>query len=63
MFPPFFVAGEQVTLPLPVDELERHNLLAALAVTGGNKTRAARLPGIDRVTLHNRLRKHGADTE
>jgi len=57
------VAGEQVTLPLPVDELERHNLLAALAVTGGNKTRAARLLGIDRVTLYNRLRKHGADTE
>jgi DNA-binding NtrC family response regulator len=57
------VAGEQVTLPQPFDELERHNLLAALAVTGGNKTRAARLLGIDRVTLYNRLRKHGADTE
>jgi DNA-binding NtrC family response regulator len=57
------IAGEQVALPLPVDELERHNLLAALAVTGGNKTRAARLLGIDRVTLYNRLRKHGADTE
>jgi two-component system, NtrC family, response regulator AtoC len=57
------VAGGQVALPLPFDELERHNLLAALAVTGGNKTRAARLLGIDRVTLYNRLRKHGADTE
>ena len=56
-------AGEQVALPLPVDELERRNLLAALAATGGNKTRAARLLGIDRVTLYNRLRKHGADTE
>jgi transcriptional regulator of acetoin/glycerol metabolism len=51
-----------VALPLPVDELERRNLLAALAATGGNKTRAARLLGIDRVTLYNRLRKHGADT-
>jgi len=56
-------AGEHVALPLPVDELERRNLLAALAATGGNKTRAARLLGIDRVTLYNRLRKHGADTE
>jgi DNA-binding NtrC family response regulator len=56
-------AGDQVALPLPFDELERHNLLAALAVTGGNKTRAARLLGIDRVTLYNRLRKHGSDTE
>jgi transcriptional regulator of acetoin/glycerol metabolism len=45
------------------EELERCKLLAALAVTGGNKTHAARLLGIDRVTLYNRLRKHGADTE
>jgi transcriptional regulator with PAS, ATPase and Fis domain len=56
-------ATEQVTLPMPVDELERRNLLAALAATGGNKTRAARLLGVDRVTLYNRLRKYNADTE
>jgi DNA-binding NtrC family response regulator len=56
-------AGEQVALPMPVDELERRNLLAAMAATGGNKTRAARLLGIDRVTLYNRLRKYGADAE
>jgi DNA-binding NtrC family response regulator len=55
--------GTQVGLPMPVDELERRNLLAALAATGGNKTRAARLLGIDRVTLYNRLRKLGADSE
>jgi transcriptional regulator with PAS, ATPase and Fis domain len=60
--PPAAGAGEHVALPLPVDELERRNLLAALAATGGNKTRAARLLGIDRVTLYNRLRKHGADS-
>jgi transcriptional regulator with PAS, ATPase and Fis domain len=56
-------AGEQVALPMPFDELERRNLLAALAASSGNKTRAARLLGIDRVTLYNRLRKYGADTE
>jgi transcriptional regulator of acetoin/glycerol metabolism len=56
-------AGEQVALPMPVDELERRNLLAALTASGGNKTRAARLLGIDRVTLYNRLRKYSADTE
>ena len=56
-------AGDQLSLPMPADELERRNLLAALAATGGNKTRAARLLGIDRVTLYNRLRKYGADTE
>ncbi|HEX3474199.1 MAG TPA: helix-turn-helix domain-containing protein [Kofleriaceae bacterium] len=44
-------------------ELERRKLLAAPAVTGDSKTHAARLLGIDRVTLYNRLRKHGADTE
>jgi hypothetical protein len=31
------VVGGPVTLPQPFDELERVNLLAALAVTGGNR--------------------------
>ena len=61
--PPAPAEREHVALPMPVDELERRNLLAGLAATGGNKTRAARLLGIDRVTLYNRLRKYGADTE
>jgi transcriptional regulator of acetoin/glycerol metabolism len=56
-------AGEHVALPMPFDELERRNLLAALAATGGNKAGAARLLGIDRVTLYNRLRKYGTDVE
>jgi DNA-binding NtrC family response regulator len=59
------VAGERdhVALPMPADELERRNLAAALAATDGNKTRAARLLGIDRVTLYNRLRKYGVEPE
>jgi transcriptional regulator of acetoin/glycerol metabolism len=56
-------AGDPVQLPMPADELERRNLLAALTATGGNKTQAARLLGIDRVTLYNRLRKYGAGTD
>ncbi|HTM21995.1 MAG TPA: sigma 54-interacting transcriptional regulator, partial [Kofleriaceae bacterium] len=36
--------GQQVSLPMPADELERHNLLAALAATSGNKSKAARKP-------------------
>jgi hypothetical protein len=36
-----------------------HNTSACFAIAD----RAARLLGIDRVTLYNRLRKHGADTE
>jgi transcriptional regulator of acetoin/glycerol metabolism len=43
-------------------ELDRRNLLAALAATGGNKTRAAALLGIDRVTLYNRLKAIDKDS-
>jgi DNA-binding NtrC family response regulator len=48
--------SEQVPLPMDSAELDRRNLLAALAATGGNKTRAAAILGIDRVTLYSRLK-------
>jgi DNA-binding NtrC family response regulator len=47
---------EMISLPMPSAELDRRNLVAALAATRGNKTRAAALLGIDRVTLYNRLK-------
>jgi DNA-binding NtrC family response regulator len=47
---------DRADLPMPSAELDRRNLLAALAATKGNKTRAAALLGIDRVTLYNRLK-------
>lgn len=40
---------------------ERNELLEALARTGGNQSRAARLLGVNRLTVANRLRKHGID--
>jgi transcriptional regulator of acetoin/glycerol metabolism len=49
---------------LPVgssDSKEKQELMDALVSTGGNQTRAARLLGINRVTVWNRMRKYGID--
>jgi len=40
-------------------DIERSHILKVLDEVGGNKTRAAAILGIDRVTLHNRLKKYG----
>jgi DNA-binding NtrC family response regulator len=40
-------------------DVERAHILRVLEEAGGNKTRAAAILGIDRVTLHNRLKKYG----
>ncbi len=50
---------ETVTLPAPLAELERRAVLRLWA-TGGNKTQAAKLFGVDRVTLYSRLEAYGA---
>ena len=42
-------------------EWERTYVEAALAATGGNLTRAARLLGIHRTTLYSRMQNYGAD--
>lgn len=44
---------------VPLVELERREIERALRVTGGNKTQAARLLGIDRKTLYGKLERHG----
>jgi transcriptional regulator with PAS, ATPase and Fis domain len=41
------------------DNSERQQLIEALAATGGNQSQAARLLGINRVTVWNRMRKYG----
>ncbi len=43
----------------PLDELERRYLLYILEVTGGNRTRAAEILGIDRRTLYRMLDRYG----
>ncbi len=61
------LAGYLPTTPLsfsppfvPLDELELAYLLAVLAHTGGNKTEAARILGIERKTLARKLRRTDA---
>ncbi|MDO9584020.1 MAG: sigma 54-interacting transcriptional regulator [Desulfomicrobium sp.] len=50
--------------PKPVNsgqEPQKQQLLQALRQTGGNKSEAARILGINRVTVLNRMRKYGID--
>jgi DNA-binding NtrC family response regulator len=42
-----------------LDEVERKHIAAVLASTGGNVSQSARVLGIDRVTLYNKMRKYG----
>jgi DNA-binding NtrC family response regulator len=44
-------------------EVERGQILRALELTHGNKTRTARLLGIDRNTLNSKMRKHGLEAD
>ncbi|RMF78925.1 MAG: sigma-54-dependent Fis family transcriptional regulator [Nitrospirae bacterium] len=44
---------------LPLAELERRHLEAAMAQAGGNKTRAAQLLGLSLRSLYTKLKRHG----
>ncbi|HQT93163.1 MAG TPA: sigma-54 dependent transcriptional regulator [Thermoanaerobaculaceae bacterium] len=45
-----------------LEEAERRHLVAVLAASGGNKSAAARILGIERKTLARKLRRLGIDT-
>ena len=45
-------------LQLPLAEVEKRHIHRVLASTGGNKTRAARILGIDTKTLYNKLKSY-----
>jgi two-component system, NtrC family, response regulator AtoC len=45
--------------PMPFEELERLNIIAALKRSGGNKNEAARLLQIDRQRLYRKIEKYG----
>jgi len=56
--------GEQLSerpVLSPEDGAERDALISALRRAGGNQSRAARLLGVSRVTVWNRMRKYGID--
>jgi len=44
-------------------EVEKRHILRVLSSTGGNKTRAAKVLGIDTKTLYNKLKAYGAAAE
>jgi DNA-binding NtrC family response regulator len=46
------------TLSLSLAEVEKRHIQRILASTGGNKTRAARILGIDTKTLYNKLKSY-----
>ena len=45
--------------PQTLEEMERAHILQVMEQCGGNQTRAAGVLDIDRVTLHNRLKRYG----
>ncbi|HYD50268.1 MAG TPA: sigma-54 dependent transcriptional regulator, partial [Terriglobales bacterium] len=51
--------GQAPGEPLPLEEIERRNIAAALKHAGGNKNEAARILGIDRQRLYRKLQKYG----
>ncbi|MGC6489378.1 MAG: helix-turn-helix domain-containing protein [Planctomycetota bacterium] len=51
------------TVRLPLAEVEKRHIMRVLSSTGGNKTRAARILGIDTKTLYNKLKIYRASEE
>ena len=47
-----------MTDELTLDEVDEQYIQAVLQSSDGNKSQAARLLGIDRVTLYNKIRKY-----
>jgi two-component system, NtrC family, response regulator HydG len=45
--------------PRTLEDVEREHILAVLQECKGNQTLAAEVLDIDRVTLHNKLKKYG----
>jgi len=51
------------TLQMPLSEIEKRHIMRVLSSTGGNKTRAARILGIDTKTLYNKLKAYKSSEE
>jgi Nif-specific regulatory protein len=49
--------------PLTLAEVERRHILATLRQTGWNKSRTARVLGIERSTLDRKIRRYGLVSE
>jgi transcriptional regulator with GAF, ATPase, and Fis domain len=55
------VAAAAIPEPANTGNRQRQALIDALQATGGNQSQAARLLGVNRVTVWNRMRKYGID--
>ena len=44
-------------------EIEKRELLEVLRRTGGNQSKAAKILGVSRVTVWNRMKRHGIDAK
>jgi two-component system response regulator HydG len=53
-------AGRRV---LDTRAIEKQELIEALEKTGGNQSRAAELLGVSRVTVYNRMKRHGVNAK
>ena len=42
-----------------LEDMEKRHVAAVLAHTGGNVSQSARILGIDRVTLYNKMKRYG----
>jgi len=51
------------SLSLPLQNAEKNALIDALQQTQGNQTQAARILGVNRVTVWNRMKKYGIDVK
>jgi DNA-binding NtrC family response regulator len=54
---PMTVDADETLLPLR--EVERRHIFRVLDRTGGNRTEAARILGLDRKTLYRKLLRYG----
>jgi len=54
-----FIGGDDPTELVSMEEIERRYILHVLNATGGNKTLASRILGLDRKTLYRKLRQGG----
>ncbi|HEU4382898.1 MAG TPA: sigma-54 dependent transcriptional regulator [Anaeromyxobacteraceae bacterium] len=50
-------AAPEAVAPVSLEEVEKRHIAEVLQHTGGNVSQAARILGIDRVTLYNKMRK------
>jgi len=51
-------AAVESETPVTLEEVERRHIASVLAHAGGNVSQSARILGIDRVTLYNKMRKY-----